>query len=430
MEHPRHKPAIVATALDPRPEIAPAPASGERRRAFGLADVGMGLLALDGRWLSANDALLRSVVALAPVVIWAVDAGATFTLSEGGALAAMGADARRMAVGRSAIELYRDLRVIERGGRSTTGEVLLRRALAGEPAAGIAEIGDARYDITMMPVLGLEGDVAGVVGFTADATERVEAEVRLRQRDRLVAVGTLAAGVAHEIDIPLSSVVRSLDFVSQLVRACAEESRAAEVVPGPSVTEALREPATALVHARESAARVRRIARDLATFARSGSERRSLLDVRAILTPVVNLVSNEIRKRARLVWDLRDVPLVRADEARLGHVFMNLLMNAAQAIPEGDVERHEIGVTTYTDEAGRAVCEVRDTGSGIPADVVSRVFDPFFTTKPGGPSSGLGLSICHGIVTALGGEVSVQSVPGAGSVFRVAIPAATLGCGR
>jgi len=109
---------------------------------------------------------------------------------------------------------------------------------------------------------------------------------------------------------------------------------------------------------------------------------------------------------------------------------MNLLVNAAQAIPEGDAENNEIGVTTGTDEAGNAILEVRDTGPGIPADMVSRIFEPFVTIRPRGPSPGLGLPICYGIVTAFGGEISVSSVQGRGSVFRVMIPSAGVGALR
>ena len=347
------------------------------------------------------------------------------TLCEGSALDAIGPVSH--SVGRSALELYRGVRMIERGGGSATGESLLLRALGGEACAGVAEIGEARYDIRMVPLPGPGGDVNGVIGVATDVTQRVLDEARVLQADWLVAVGMLAAGVTREIEHPLGCVVRNLDLVFRLMRGHADEWRSAEVLSGSAVADALHELSTALTFAHKRSAEVRTIVGDLATFAGSAGERRCLLDVRAILGWTVNLVSNEIRMRARLVRDLRDVPLVRADEARLGHVFMNLLMNAAQAIPAGDAERHEIGVTTFTDQAGRAVCEVRDTGLGIPGELVNRIFEPFFTTRPGGLSPGLGLSICYGIVTALDGEISVRSAPGVGSVFRVAIPAAAVG---
>jgi two-component system, cell cycle sensor histidine kinase and response regulator CckA len=148
-----------------------------------------------------------------------------------------------------------------------------------------------------------------------------------------------------------------------------------------------------------------------------------------VLELAINMAFNEIRHRARLVKDYGEVPAVEADEARLGQVFLNLLVNAAHAIREGQVERNEIRVRTRTDRAGRAVIEIRDTGCGIAPDVLGRIFDPFFTTKAVGDGSGLGLAICHGVVAALGGEITVESEPGKGSVFRVALPPAPLGSG-
>jgi CheY-like chemotaxis protein len=131
---------------------------------------------------------------------------------------------------------------------------------------------------------------------------------------------------------------------------------------------------------------------------------------------------NEIRHRARLVREFGPVPAVIANEARLGQVFLNLLMNAAQAIPEGHVAEHRVRVVTR-EQGDRVVVEIIDTGAGIAPDVRERIFDPFFTTKPVGEGIGLGLSICHGIVANLGGEIQVESAPGRGSTFRVLLPA-------
>ncbi|HSO32689.1 MAG TPA: ATP-binding protein, partial [Labilithrix sp.] len=117
------------------------------------------------------------------------------------------------------------------------------------------------------------------------------------------------------------------------------------------------------------------------------------------------------------------VPPVEADESRLTQVFINVLVNAAQALPEGRSETNEIRLVTTTDAAGRAVIEVHDTGAGIRPEVMTRIFDPFFTTKPVGIGTGLGLSICHTIVTGLGGEISATSEPGRGTTFRVVLPA-------
>jgi CheY-like chemotaxis protein len=142
-----------------------------------------------------------------------------------------------------------------------------------------------------------------------------------------------------------------------------------------------------------------------------------------VLELAVSMVSNEIRHRARLVKDYGETPLVLADDARLGQVFINLLVNASQALPEGQTETNEIRIMTSTDALGRGVIEIRDNGPGIPASLIGRIFDPFFTTKPIGVGTGLGLSICHNIVTSMGGEITVSSREGDGAVFRVVLPA-------
>jgi CheY-like chemotaxis protein len=127
---------------------------------------------------------------------------------------------------------------------------------------------------------------------------------------------------------------------------------------------------------------------------------------------------NEIRHRARLIKDYGDVPPALANEARLGQVFLNLVINAAHAIPEGRSERNEIRIATRRD-SDRVVVEIRDTGAGIAPDVLPRIFDPFFTTKAPGVGTGLGLAICHRIVSALGGSILVDSTVGTGTVIRV-----------
>jgi CheY-like chemotaxis protein len=124
------------------------------------------------------------------------------------------------------------------------------------------------------------------------------------------------------------------------------------------------------------------------------------------------------------VKQLREVPPVEANEAQLGELFLTLLVNAAQAVPEGHADVNEVRVTTCVDEAGAVVVEVMDTGTGITPDALPRIFDPFFTTKGGVAGVGLGLSIAHGIARDLGGSLSVASEPGKGSTFRVSLPAA------
>ena len=166
------------------------------------------------------------------------------------------------------------------------------------------------------------------------------------------------------------------------------------------------------------------IVRDLRTFSRSDDERRGRIDVRNVLETGVNMAWNHIRQCARLVKDYQEVPPVEANEARLGQVFLNLLLNAAQAIPEGHAARNEIRVVTRLWHDGRVCVEVRDTGGGIPPEDRSRVFDPFYTTKPVGDGTGLGLAVCSGIIASLNGEIQLESEVGHGTTFRVLLPPA------
>ena len=248
--------------------------------------------------------------------------------------------------------------------------------------------------------------------------EEEEAKAKLQQQliltDRLVSVGTLAAGVAHEINNPLSYVIAHLDLAMEELQGLAPPERTTEL-------------AEMLAQAREGADRVHKIVRGLKTFSRAGEERRAVMELRPTLELAINMAYGEIRHRARLVKDYGRTPLVEADTARLGQVFLNLLINAAQSVPEGEnIDSHEIRIATFTDDTGRAVVEIRDTGAGIPESLLERIFDPFFTTKPIGVGTGLGLSICHSIVNAIGGTISVRSKVGHGSTFRVVIPPAVL----
>jgi signal transduction histidine kinase len=139
------------------------------------------------------------------------------------------------------------------------------------------------------------------------------------------------------------------------------------------------------------------------------------------------MAANVVRSRARLVKEYGEPPGVRANEGKLFQVFLNLVINAAQAIPEGKREEHEIRLVTRVDAEGRAVVEVRDTGCGIKPEHQGRIFEPFFTTKAAGEGTGLGLSICHTIVRALGGDIALESLPGRGTTFRVLLPPSPLG---
>ena len=242
--------------------------------------------------------------------------------------------------------------------------------------------------------------------------------------DRMSSVGTLAAGMAHEINNPLAFVAANLEMILDQL-AILDSATPSDATPsGATPSSKFADLSDMALDAQAGAERIRKIVRGLKTFSRAEEERRAVIDIHPLLDQSIDLAFHEIRHRARLVRDYGPIPSVNADEARLGQVFINLLVNAAQAIAEGDSAANEIHVVTFTDERGRAVIEVRDTGPGIPASLIGRVFDPFFTTKPVGIGTGLGLSICHNIVIAMGGEISVISERGAGTAFVVALPPA------
>jgi signal transduction histidine kinase len=246
-------------------------------------------------------------------------------------------------------------------------------------------------------------------------SEHREIQARLAQTDRLTSLGTLAVGVAHEINNPLAYVLLNLGYVAEelpkLLPDPAPDSRASEVL-------------VALEHARDGAERIRNTVRSLQTFSRPENETRSPLQISQILDATLPMVANEIRHRARLVKDYDPIPEVVANEARLGQVFLNLLLNAVQALPEDRSESNEIHLSLRSPSPDRIAIEVRDNGVGIPPQVRGRIFEPFFTTKPVGIGTGLGLTICHGIVTSLGGTLSFESEVGKGTTFRVELPVA------
>ena len=242
-------------------------------------------------------------------------------------------------------------------------------------------------------------------------------EARLIVADRLASVGRLAAGVAHEINNPLAYVIMNTSAALEDLEA------AAQLDETPRILARVASSAEALRDAREGSERVRLIVRELSHFSRSNDSSQGPTDLRATIDSAANIAWNEIRQSARLVKDYGECPRVQVNGPRLGQVFLNLLLNAAQAIGPGSPEQHQIRISTWV-EGGRAIAEVRDTGPGVQPELLDRIFEPFFTTKPVGSGTGLGLAICHSIVAEARGELTVHSVQGQGAAFRVALPLA------
>ena len=260
-----------------------------------------------------------------------------------------------------------------------------------------------------------------------------EANQQLLQSEKLASIGQLAAGVAHEINNPVSFVNANLNTLKHWVRQLLAVIVAQEAAIGTPAAEMLKPVAKMegdldLDYVRndimmlidesiEGAMRVRQIVRDLRDFSRPSGEEWALADLHAGLESTLNVVHNEIKYKANVIRDYGELPPVECNAAQLNQVFMNLLVNASQAIKEQGT------ITVRTACWGDIVTvSITDTGAGIAEEIIGRIFDPFFTTKPLGQGTGLGLSISHGIVEHHRGRIEVESRAGEGTTFTVTIP--------
>jgi two-component system, cell cycle sensor histidine kinase and response regulator CckA len=289
-----------------------------------------------------------------------------------------------------------------------------------------------------------DADLCRVVAM--DITERKQLQASLAQADRLASIGMLAAGVAHEINNPLTYVLYNLsslsDDVPEVLRRLGEVHRALVDRLGVAGlhellgdADGLFDPALAgdlsdrFRDALEGTRRIRNVAKMLGTFSQVRTTEIEPLDLRSAIRSAIDVAYNEIKYRARVVTDFGTSSYVMGNSGQISQLFLNLLVNAAHAISEGNADRNEIRIRTWRE--GDEVCtEVRDTGCGIPADSLARIFDPFFTTKPFGTGFGLGLSLVKNIVTSLGGSVDVTSEVGCGTSFVVRLPAASAPAGE
>jgi signal transduction histidine kinase len=289
--------------------------------------------------------------------------------------------------------------------------IIVSNAISEESAIDVMRAG--AHDFLYKHSLGKIGAI--IERETSEAELRAEAR-RMQQQlllaDRLSSVGMLAAGIAHEINNPLAYVIGNLTYAL------------ARIEPGqPLENDELAEVKQALEQGLEGAARIGHTTRDLKVFCRSEVEpAHGPLNVRRVMESSIRIAWNQIRHRARLTRQFELVPIVNGDEHRLGQVFLNLLVNAAQSFPDDRIEQNEI-VVSIRIEGGTVLVAVSDNGAGISPEHQARVFDPFFTTKSPEVGSGIGLSICRSIVTDLGGEIRCESARGEGTTFHVELPA-------
>jgi len=270
----------------------------------------------------------------------------------------------------------------------------------GQGAAGRTEW----YETVLAP-LQRDGKIDGVIVISRNIENRKRLEMELARSQRLASIGMLAAGIAHEINNPLTYILASIDHAM-------ERARDAESL-------------TAMAEARSGAERVRAIVADLKLLSREGDDGDGPSDLGKVVDAALGIVDSELRHSATLVRDDTPLPPVVGSEGRLVQVALNLLVNAVHAFEDSDPSRNSIRVATRLADGGRmAELVVEDDGAGIAAEDLPRIFDPFFTTKSPGKGTGLGLAICHSIVTSLGGTVEADSAPGRGTRIHVRLPLA------
>lgn len=289
----------------------------------------------------------------------------------------------------------------------------------GKPAPVIEERFSRRdgsyvtVEVTGIPVE-FDGEPAALA-LAQDITGRKRMEAQLIMTDRLASLGRLAASVGHEINNPLAYVLGNAQTLKRDL---------ARLDPGSLDRRTLDQFVERVSAIEQGSERVRDIVRDLKTLAQRDDEPRGAVRLEGVLDACADMAEHELRHRARLVKDYGEPLFVEASEGRLGQVFLNLLVNAAQAIPAGNVQDNEVRIVTRRGANGRIVVDISDTGVGIPEEAVGRIFEPFYSTKGPGGGSGLGLSICHHLVSSLGGSIEVRRGAPRGTTFEVTLPTA------
>jgi two-component system cell cycle sensor histidine kinase/response regulator CckA len=355
----------------------------------------------------------------APVLLFMMDRDAVLTTADG-ALRDVLERGRGAMVGRSLLQTYKDHPTVPGN---------IRRALAGETVSYSLEVQGLVLDVWLGPVRDAAGALAGAIGVCTDVTESRRLQTRIIQDDRIRAMGTMAASVAHEINNPLTYVLAGLEEANLELEGLSTDLGALMGPQGNGVVVSaalnrigrLRE---YLAPALAGTQRIRQVTSDLRTFTRPNDERLAPIAIDTIVRSVLKLVGKEIEARASLVEEIGVSPVVLANEARLVQVLVNLLMNAWQALPAADPAHQVIGVRTGTHDS-QALIEIWDSGPGVPSQLREQVFEPFVTTKDVGTGTGLGLFVCRNIIRSLRGQITAHDAPGGGALFRIVLPPTT-----
>jgi signal transduction histidine kinase len=292
-------------------------------------------------------------------------------------------------------------------------------ALAAVPVLALSADGSAKAEAIdaaayIRKPLSTEALLGAIARILSDV-ERKRLLGRMAEVERLAAQGRLAASIAHEINNPLAYVSLNLEMLSIQIKGYLQaQARALESLPAVPVM---------LDECRDGLGRIRDLVKNLVLLSLKSAATRERASLNALLDEALESAGNHVRARATVRKDYGDIPAVVGERSALVHVLLNLILNAAQALPEGHGRPAEIALRTYVD-GDHVTAEVCDSGPGIPAQVLPHIFDPFFSTKAIGEGTGLGLSVAFRIVADHGGRIDVETKVGRGSAFRVVLPAA------
>lgn len=363
--------------------------------------------------LETTSARLQATLEHSPVAIWTIGLDGDITLSEGAALETLGVRPGEL-VGRSVFELYDEHPQIAG---------YIHEALAGSSFSYTVDIGNAQLQSWVSPLRDPSGRITGAIGVSTDTTENRHLQARVIESDRVRTLGLLAASVAHEINNPLSYITTGLGGVSdELTRlrglldrvAAGDASQVDRARAQAQRLERLLRPV------REGIERVSHVTRDLEVLSHQETEARGPVDASGAMRTAIDLAYKEIMNRARVRLDLGDTAFVDASEPRLVQVFLNLLMNAAYAIPD-NADRAEVRARVVRD-GDDVLVEVSDTGPSASEEDRAIIFEPFMSADPKGEGTGLGLFVCRTIIERLGGTIEVDEREGGGTLMRLRLP--------
>jgi len=274
---------------------------------------------------------------------------------------------------------------------------------------------------TVVPLHDSQGSVSGVVGLIHDVTDLHISREQLVQADKLAAIGTLAAGVAHEINNPVGFISSNLNTMGKYVEKIRQHlSRQGNEDPDANaeLVEMLDDFADAVKESQDGTERVRKIVADLKSFSRVDKSRKEYFNINDGLETTLNIVWNELKYKCTMDKDYGKVPDLYCMPNQLNQVFMNLLVNAGHAMRD---DSGRVTIKTRADDSNIYV-SISDTGVGIPRENLQKIFEPFFTTKDIGKGTGLGLSVAYDIVKKHGGHIDVKSEVGVGTEFTITLP--------